>query len=286
MLSAWWKGVRHWLREGPPATAQAEPAGGSRLPESVSDLVIAGRRRVGRLMHDLQQRRVPMVIQADEGRYLGRAEVFLVEADAVTLRLRLHDGAGRGRASLHVNLAGSAAQGVVMFTLALRRLGHDDLWSAPLPEEVLCVQSRRHRRVATLQTGGHRAALELPEPLHRARLLDLSEEGAGVLLDREVSAAQVAGLRATLWLDGTKVAVPALDLAHIRADGRGAWRAGLRLGGMDAADRRCLARWLDAAETAAPRGGEDQAPAASPPAVPSGARLRTSSSRLPSGRQA
>ena len=240
MLGRFWQGVRSMLAEADVPEALGLP---------VCDLTVTQPVRIASLMADLRAEQFVLSVQAEGGLPVGRATVFSADARSVVLRLAVSqvvrpvDGLG-----LRVNVAGSSPQGALMFTLDLQATRLGDLWRADLPDEILCLQSRRHRRVQTWRSLNHEARLQLPPALQGAQLLDLSEEGAGLSLQSPVDPR--LGLQgATLVLDGMKIEVPNFRVMHRTAPAEGPVRLGLGLQGMAPADQRALRRWLNEAES-------------------------------------
>lgn len=243
MLADFWRNVRALLDDEP----QKAP-----LYEAISDLFITDRSRIAELLEEMRRAGIEVTLQGAEGHYLGHARLYEVGDAEVTFRVHFRDGPSALASRHRANAVGSTTHGAVMFTVELHRSVLGDLWQAPLPTEAMCVQSRRHRRVTTVRTQHHQALLQLPSSLTRqARLLDLSEEGAGLEVDQPVRPDDLAGMDAELLLDGqVRLRIPWLAVAYVgKSQGRGS-RVGLGLNGMNAADQRTLARWLNAAEVA------------------------------------
>lgn len=239
MLNRFWQGVQSMLGESPVALAAPAP-----LP--LCDLAVTEAERVLELLRLLESDRGALSLQSSEGQGLGRAQVFAVTKGQITLRC----GTALGQAAERcVNVVGSSSRGAVMFTLRLVPTSLGDLWRAPLPGEVLCVQSRQHRRVEIVHSLGHEAELLTAQPGMVQRVLDLSESGAALDLNGSPQSLLNQG-EAVLVLDGMRIQVPRLEVVHTRALANGQVRAGVRLADLQSEEARQLRRWLNVAETA------------------------------------
>lgn len=239
MLNRFWQGVQSMLCESPVACAAPAP-----LP--LCDLAVTEAERVLELLRLLESDRGALSLQSNEGHGFGRAQVFAVTKSQVTLRCGMAQGQVAERC---VNVVGSSSRGAVMFTLRLVPTSLGDLWRAPLPDEVLCVQSRQHRRVEVVRSLGHEAKLLTAQPGVVRQVLDLSESGAALDLIGPPQSLLTQG-EAVLVLDGMRIQVPRLEVVHSRALANGHVRTGVRLADLPSEEARQLRRWLNAAETA------------------------------------
>jgi hypothetical protein len=239
VLNRFWQGLQSMLGESTAALTAAAP-----LPPC--DLAVTQADRVLELLRLLESDRGALNLQSSEGQGLGRARVFAVTKSQVTLRC----GAALGHtAERCVNVVGSSSLGAVMFTLRLMPTSLGDLWRAPLPDEVLCVQSRQHRRVEIVRSLGHEAELLTARRGMVRRVLDLSESGAALDLCGSPKSLLTLG-EAVLKLDGMRILVPRLEVVHTHESTDGQVRAGVRLADLPSEETRHLRRWLNAAETA------------------------------------
>jgi hypothetical protein len=239
VLNRFWQGVQSMLGESP--VAQAAPA-----PLPLCDLAVTEPERVLELLRLLESDRTALSLQSSEGQGLGRGVVFAVTKGQVTLRCATALGQAAER---RVNVVGSSSRGAVMFTLHLVPTSLGDLWRAPLPCEVLCVQSRQHRRVEVVHSLRHEAELLTAQPGAVQRVVDLSESGAALDLNGSPQSLSSGG-EAVLVLDGMRIHVPRLEVVHTRALTNGRVRAGVRLADLQSEESRQLRRWLNSAETA------------------------------------
>jgi hypothetical protein len=239
MLNRFWQGVQSMLGETPSSAAELVP-----LP--MCDLAVTEPGRVQELLRLIESGHYALSLQSSEGQGLGRAHVFAVTQSQVTLRC---SQAMADRPAGRVNAVGSSDRGAVMFTLELvpTRLG--DLWRAALPAEILCVQSREHRRVEVVRSLGHQAQLITARPGAVKQVLDLSESGASLDIPEPLQGPLSDG-NVVLMLDGMRIQVPRLEVVHSRALPQGGTRAGVRIEGLQGEEARSLRRWLNAAETA------------------------------------
>ncbi|MEY4754562.1 MAG: hypothetical protein RJA44_2237 [Pseudomonadota bacterium] len=244
MLDSFWNKLKSKLVTAPEPQPNA-------MFESVADLFITDALKVRQLLEELQQSRVSLAAQSVEGEFIGRVTLYGIKGNELTARVDLHDPNAQPPGHMLLNLVGSTGYGVLMFTLALDYLDLNDLWRARVPHKVMRVQSRRHRRVTTIQTIHHHASLQLSQMLQKARLIDLSEEGAGLKVSEPVTPEELVGVDGELVIDGDPIYIPAVSLAHLHGDPLTGWHVGLSLHGIEPSDQRCLARWLNEAETSA-----------------------------------
>jgi hypothetical protein len=239
MLGRFWQGLQSMLQESSLAAVNMAP-----LP--VCDVAVSDPVRILELLHLLESDRHSLSLQSSEGQGLGSARVFAVTQSQVTLQCSTGlDQAG----DVPVNVIGASSRGAVMFTLRLIPTRMGDLWRAVLPDEVLCVQSRQHRRVEVVHSLGHKVELITAHPGAVRRVLDLSESGAALDVHGSASTPWADG-PVVLKLDGVKIHVPRLEIVHTRALPEGHLRAGVRLADLRSDDSRHLRRWLNEAETA------------------------------------
>jgi c-di-GMP-binding flagellar brake protein YcgR len=255
-LDRFWKGVRTLLDAAPEPQASALP---------VCELAVAQPARVRDVLEQLADAGLPLALQSAFGEPFARATLVAVGTEALTLRLERHDGLLSGTAPLRVNVVGSSPGGALMFSLVLKRTHNTGLWQAPLPFELLCIQSRQHRRVEVGLGRSHQAAIELDQQPQRRDLHDLSEHGASLTLP-DTAALDAGG--GVLLLDGVAVRVPEFRVASVGAAVAGGVRIGLGLHGIDPMDQRALRRWLNQAETALAAFDATHASRSRPPSLP------------------
>lgn len=179
-------------------------------------------------------------------------EGALIALDESCLKLRCNSHSGfTPHESELVNVVARSERGITMFTVKTGSSDNQSLWRAQPPSDLIRMQSRQHRRVRCVQRGLHRAELLLlsSETLPTIELVDLSEEGAGVVLQgTELHSLHMSG---QLKLDDQLIDLPKITPVHHRALGAGRWRIGLRLEGMTPDASRFLRRWLNIAEASA-----------------------------------
>lgn len=189
-----------------------------------------------------------LVVHGLDGSYIGHAS--LVSLDERSVRFQLHgEGVQLKRVDdIRINVWCVLKQGATMFTLHAQRLGLADLWHAPRPNEVIRMQSRRHRRLRCIHGPIHTAGMTMSAPFQDVSLVDLSEEGAGILCRVEADGPMPARASATLWLQGVALVVPGVQVMHSTRLADGNWRIGVRMEGVAEADRRTLRCWLNMVE--------------------------------------
>jgi hypothetical protein len=240
VLTRFWDAVRSMVQEEAPPVATEQS-----LP--VSDLSVTDPARVRDLLVQLVNSRLPLALQGEGSADLGTATVFAVAGSHVMLQRNVQTGHTIADTPLRVNAAGSSPQGALMFTLQLQPSRLSGLWRAPLPAELLCVQSRRHRRIEVFRSVRHTAQLRLANGLPQGCLFDLAEEGAGLRMPECPQASRFSE-GGVLLLDGVELRVPTIRLVHARTVPTGEHHVGLGFQGMDHADARTMRRWLNAAE--------------------------------------
>jgi hypothetical protein len=234
MLNRFWESLRFLM---------AEPDDLRTLP--TCDLSVSDAARIELLMDELQVSAFSLAVQAEERQRLGRAVLVARDAQSLTLRFADADVAS-SRLNHRVNLVGASSHGLLVFTLDLVRVAGTGLWRGDRPTELLCVQSRRHRRVRIAGELRRRATLTLMLPYGPLRLLDLSEEGAGLQLAAAVDMCTRMG-EARLSLDECAIRIGQVRVCHCRRDGD-AWNLGVALEGIRSDDQRMMRRWLNEAE--------------------------------------
>jgi hypothetical protein len=234
MLTRVWQSLRSLM---------SEPHEVRLLP--TCDLSVTDVARIDLLLHALQASRFELVVQTEERHRMGTAVLVAYDARSLTLRLdAVATACGHG--NHRVNLVGASTQGLLIFTLDLVRLPGTGLWRGDRPAELMCVQSRRHRRVRIVGDPRTRATLSMLLPFGPVGLLNLSEEGAGLRLAARVDIGTRMGGARLSW-DGSTIRIAQVRVCHASRHGD-AWHLGVTLEGIGSADQRMLRRWLNEAE--------------------------------------
>jgi hypothetical protein len=234
MLNRFWESLRLLM---------AEPDDLRTLP--TCDLSVTDASRIELLMDELQVSAFSLAMQTEGRQRLGGAVLVARDAQSLTLRCANADVAFSHLAH-RVTLVGASSHGLLVFSLDLVRVAGTSLWRGDRPAELLCVQSRRHRRVRIAGELRRRATLNLMLPYGPLRLLDLSEEGAGLQLAAAVDMGSRMG-EARLSLDGSAIRIGQVRVRHCSRDGD-AWKLGVALDGIRSDDQRTMRRWLNEAE--------------------------------------
>lgn len=237
MLQRLWDSVKS-------LAAQQATAADITLP--LCDVAITDDDRIIDLLRRLEDDGGELHLQIAGKSELRSCRVFAVTRTQLTLRGDLDEGLA---SPLAVNVTGSGRTGALMFSGQLHRTRLGGLWRCKLPAEVLCVQSRQHRRVLLADRSDMVTRLLLASPTpHAHRILDLSEQGMGLFTKDAALDGHRLSEGGTLELDGVRLLLPTIKVVHTRAV-LGGNRLGLQFTVHGASDERHLRRFLNTAET-------------------------------------
>lgn len=227
------------------ASATPEQDGGGCMD---TDWAFSSREAVGAFLTELTDSRQDLIAHGLDGRFIGHALLTAMNGSEVQFQMRCESGQARSMDAIRINVWSVLKHGATMFTLHARRLGLADLWSAPFPREVIRMQSRRHRRLRCIHGPIYSARLSLGEPFQDVNLIDLSEEGAGLTCSTKGDVPLPDRISGTLWLQGTPMSLPNVQVMHSTRVKETQWRIGVRLLGLSEADSRALRCWLNTVE--------------------------------------
>lgn len=238
--------VRSWIRSLLHAWEGDRPKEFERPP---SEFWTTAPEQIHELLEELRLSKRALTLQFTHHHDVCAAE--LIARDDIGLKLLPPSGADFClRDGEVVNVVARTERGVTMFTLRPKACTRDGRLLAELPEALIRMQSRQHRRLRCLHGRGHRAELSL-QPCGNAspfELMDLSEEGACVHWRSDAPPEVQA--RGNLVIDGSNIELPRIRSVHSQLITPGVWRVGLKLEGMPPDASRLLRRWLNLAETA------------------------------------
>lgn len=222
----------------PASSAAAEP---------MDEYLIRQAERVRAQLSELAELRHLLQWQCDDSAARGIARLHLCHSQAESLIEPL----GAGAMPRCVNLIAASSQGMLMFSLHELRQKADGLWSAPLPSQIVRVQSRRHYRVHGIAGPTHRALLELADVAEPLALRDLSEEGCSMVWPGPGESLMASQHQARLYLDEQRLQVPCVQILHpCTSPGQAACVLGAQLIGLAPPDAQRLRQWLSRVQAA------------------------------------
>lgn len=226
--------VRRW--QAPPPC--------NKVPMPTDDLVMTQDARIRSTLTELAALRRVVSLHAPDGRSMAHGVLTGDGLRRVEIRLDPAEFA----CPETVNAVVSGPNGLLMFSLVDCTPAGRDLLLAPLPRQMIHVQSRRHFRLRVASGARPGLALAWREAGICLQVRDLSEEGVGLTGPAGGQSPPWPTGPAELQLGAMRLAVPALEIVHQRHDQRGAEGGssslGARLLGMGEEQTRALRRWL------------------------------------------
>jgi hypothetical protein len=152
-----------------------------------------------------------------------------------------------------VNVTAALPRELVMFSAEALSCTDGTRLHLRCPDELLHLQSRESFRVRCLRGPGLSAELEVPglAPAQALQLLDLSEGGAGLLVQQAPCVGSEDGLSGLLRVGREALPLAELRVAHAARGRDGRWRVGLQFLHLEPAVARAMRRGLALLETAA-----------------------------------
>lgn len=223
----------------------------------VDEDTIQGEAAVRRTLQRLAHAGSVVSLQDEEGAFDHPARLVGDQEDGVTLQLPASESAALRTMPPLLHATACSDTGVLLFSL-VDVVQHGQRLRAPLPAQILHVQSRRHFRVSGLNGPSYRAALELPQLSQAPRLRNLSEEGVAFELAGPGVGAGTVFHDALLRLDNEAIAVPVLKVVYSRMHGEQQCTLGAHFDRIDAEQARRLRRWIAAAQASLTRPSWDE----------------------------
>lgn len=239
-LSHWHPKLPDWIPfVGPQAQPEAQ--------DSEWSVVSPG--GITEILSSLDRDHRPMNALTLDGQFLGQARITAVLSHEIWFTLEPSEALPPNRDTLALNVCALRQQGAAMFSVQACQTCVANTWRAALPQEIIRMQSRQHRRIACVAGPLHAASIKLPEAWAHATLRDLSEEGIGLRWHQPPSPGLSQIDNAVLILDGAAIALPTLQIVHHKQCGPADWHIGAHMAGVAPATQRLVRRWLDVAET-------------------------------------
>jgi hypothetical protein len=236
-----WAALRRLWEPAPPA-----PVG------VVDEEPIRSEASVRRTLQRLARAGSVVSLQDEEGTFDHPAKLVGDQEAGVTLLLPAGEDQAPDVLPPLLHATACSDKGVLLFSL-VDVVQHGRRLQAPLPPEILHVQSRRHFRVSAVRGPRYHAALALPQVGQVASLRNLSEEGVAFELDGCGVGAGTVFRDALLRLDGVDIAVPELKVVYSRMHGERQCTVGAHFERIGAEEARQLRRWIAAVQASLAR---------------------------------
>lgn len=210
---------------------------------------------VRRTLNELAARRAPLTLHAGDGTFIGTAELLGlgVKHIALDLHTTLQDVLADYPPPWSATC--TSQHGMVQFMVPGPALRQGDHLQLPWPLSLSHQTTRRHGRLQV--TAALHGKVEIVRPADGGRWAvdNLSEEGAGLLLQGHHGPDSGHMMPVDLMLDGERLPVAQMQLVYRASAGAsspGKRLAGFRLLGMTATHQASLREWLAAAAALPP----------------------------------
>ncbi|WP_157271800.1 PilZ domain-containing protein [Azohydromonas aeria] len=242
---------------------------------TVDETTLRGEAAVQRMLHRLAKAGGSVSLQSEDAAF-DHAARLLGEAETGGLALRLLQGQQPWPQEMPetLNVTACSEQGVLMFSLHPVAYRGQGRLRAPLPAQMILVQSRRHFRVTGLNGHQFHAELALPagsqdrrggaggggeadgdategkDDNRVLRLRNLSEEGVAFEMAGPGVPSGTIYRDVSLRLDDMVIVVPEMKVVYCRRHGEAQWTVGAHFERIGAQESRFLRRWIAAAQAA------------------------------------
>lgn len=221
---------------------------------TVDETTIRGEAAVQRALQRLARAGGTVSLQSEDAAFDHGARLLGEVENGLALRLLQGDVPWPREMPETLNVTACSEQGVLMFALNPVAYRGQGRLRAPLPAQLILVQSRRHFRVSGLNGHQFHARLVLPDDGREdrdnrvLRLRNLSEEGVAFeMVGPGVPSGEIYR-DVSLRLDGMVIVVPEMKVVYCRMHGEQQWTVGAHFERIGAEESRFLRRWIAAAQ--------------------------------------